>query len=441
MRSILILFLILIINNVFITDTSIIVILTTIALIVSYLFGIKKYQRGFISLKLIFAISFLYNIGGEAILSRSDLFHSYGEYFITAVNFMCSSAISTFIGIDLYLHLKGKTKKELPGKISLNSFYINKLFTEKTSLVFAGLVILGLFPTFLSIALYGRYSFFETREYGDRFLLQIIQPIGYLTSSILAFKLFTLELKTGKKNLYIFLLIFINALFFASGSRYFLLFSLAPIIFLYILKKGRAVLRVKTLIILVICLTLPSLMVQFRSTGISVSDNTQNSESSFLGNFSREGLFEGNVFQFSRIVQHYDNKENEHGERLIPIIFFYIPRTVWPDKPTLLGYDFVHTTNTDFTDEYNSVTASFAAESFVDWGYTGGIIFNLIIGFFIGFLDFLVMRTPFSSVELIFLIFAYPYIFFYVRSFDTSFINLVGIYVYYKLFLFTLKLK
>src|SRR5438045_6884759 len=80
------------------------------------------------------------------------------------------------------------------------------------------------------------------------------------------------------------------------------------------------------------------------------------------------------------------------GASTLAILLFWIPRALWPDKPTLMGYWFPRIASSRGFSAGHSIGLTFAADSYADFGFIGGILFCAIIGLTFGFVDRKAMR-------------------------------------------------
>ena len=71
------------------------------------------------------------------------------------------------------------------------------------------------------------------------------------------------------------------------------------------------------------------------------------------------------------------------GKQLLGVIFFWVPRTIWPTKP--IGSGFVLAEQMNFS--WNNVSANFFAEGYINFGYLGIFIFIILLAFATSKLD------------------------------------------------------
>ena len=96
---------------------------------------------------------------------------------------------------------------------------------------------------------------------------------------------------------------------------------------------------------------------------------------------------EGTVETMAMLVEYFDAHGYLYGVSNRGILLFWIPRSLWPEKPTLLGYWFVHAYGMRGFGDIHNVAGSFAADAYADFGFFGGILFCGLIGFGFGRVD------------------------------------------------------
>ncbi|HGH3152347.1 TPA: hypothetical protein ACJK0A_004171, partial [Acinetobacter baumannii] len=66
-----------------------------------------------------------------------------------------------------------------------------------------------------------------------------------------------------------------------------------------------------------------------------------------------------------------------HGYQLLGVLFFFVPRFLWNDKPFGSGYQL----SLDQGYAFNNISMPFIAEGYVNFGYLGFIIFSIFLAF------------------------------------------------------------
>lgn len=238
----------------------------------------------------------------------------------------------------------------------------------------------------------------------------------------------------------IFLIIFLK------GTRFPLLFSLLG----YCLTSGAVTLinmKLKTVImVLAVAFLLneaSSMMREFRVFGLQESVE-ENSQSNQIQVVDKEKLFsqkvashlsaEGIVDMMDLSMRYFEYHPHTYGLSLSFPLYFWIPRAIWPSKPTMIGYWLVREER--IVGETHSASFGFVGEAYADFG-----IFSSIIMFLLGMLikrmnEFKddVFRNAADSNKVIIASMLYPYVFFMVRSPVTGTITFIGVAVYYFLY-------
>lgn len=264
---------------------------------------------------------------------------------------------------------------------------------------------------------------------------EIAGSIGLVLPAISAYyyRIFT----NNQKHLALVISVPIFFLLFMMGTRYPLLFSTLGFLiggrFINMMKLN-AKSATKLLLSAVVILGLAEAMKDFRVGGFEsisykqeVSDNSSFSEK-LTSKMSPEGIING------MNMEHHYFESNNHTYGLSTgfVLYFWIPRALWPDKPTMLGSWLVR--------KYSSVSGAFSAsygfagEPYADFGY-----FSLLLLFFfgIGLKSIEIFQEDNfkrHSVQSIIAAIMYPYVFFFVRSPVTSTITLLGAFAFYYLF-------
>lgn len=130
---------------------------------------------------------------------------------------------------------------------------------------------------------------------------------------------------------------------------------------------------------------------------------------------------------------YYQKHEFQYGMSNAFILYFWIPRSVWKDKPTMLPF-WLFRKYEDPPTEGFSASVGFMGDFYADFGY-----FSLIVIFLFGFLINrlnCVCERCFSgnSFSRVLAAMCYPYMFFFVRDPITSSMVMVGMMVTFYIF-------
>jgi hypothetical protein len=118
------------------------------------------------------------------------------------------------------------------------------------------------------------------------------------------------------------------------------------------------------------------------------------------------------------------------GSTASAVLVFWVPRALWQDKPTLMGYWLPRFFSTRGFSEGFSASQGFAGNAYVDFGHTGGVVFWFFCGLLLGLFERATARVcAVGDARVILVAPLFGGAFFAVRSFDTTFLLLVGIFV------------
>lgn len=107
-----------------------------------------------------------------------------------------------------------------------------------------------------------------------------------------------------------------------------------------------------------------------------------------------EDFIKGDFDSYSmlaRTIYYADNYSPTYGKQLLGSIFFFIPRTFWPNKPVGSGYFLA----TNFGWKFKNVSSPFIAEGYINFGIVGVIFFAISLAFTNAWLN-----TKYSSLIL-----------------------------------------
>ena len=82
-------------------------------------------------------------------------------------------------------------------------------------------------------------------------------------------------------------------------------------------------------------------------------------------------------------VEHVGKHGIEYGRQLLLPLFFFVPRSVWPDKPVGSGYH----VSLDWPLTSHNVSSPLVAEGFLNFGLPGSISFLFILGMLVRKVD------------------------------------------------------
>lgn len=98
---------------------------------------------------------------------------------------------------------------------------------------------------------------------------------------------------------------------------------------------------------------------------------------------SREFFFLGHFDAFENLGSAVESNFISNGYQLLGALLFFVPRSIWPDKPVGSGYEMANQQGYVF----NNISMPFLGEGFVNFGYLGVVLFAIVIGIIMGYLD------------------------------------------------------
>lgn len=101
-----------------------------------------------------------------------------------------------------------------------------------------------------------------------------------------------------------------------------------------------------------------------------------------------------------------------YGYQLLGVILFFIPRSIWPNKPVGSGYQMAENYNYNF----NNISMPFLAEGYVNFGYAGLLLFSAALAVIMKQLDFKYLLNPGDKIVMSFGVFVCAGLFFMFRG-------------------------
>jgi len=387
--------------------------------------GVADYfNRGSISLFQTWQIAFVFIILSEALILQ---IHT--PDMLQALKFLLLSNNVIILGYFSVVNAYRYRIKKILIPRSNESFPI--LF-----FVLVGLYFYFSLPSALDLFLLGRIGAADLDlSKGNVLVSSLIRSIGLILPSIIAF--YYREIKPTKTILLPFLFSLpIFTLLLISGTRFPLLFSFGGFLIISFADrlKGRIRLNLRYVLFVSVLFVSAKLMASFRSYGFSDKtkyDIIQFSEERFTSKLAAQMSPEGVIDMTSLMMNHFDNHSHTLGASISFLTYFWIPRSVWPEKPTMLGNWLIREYRSGFSEGHSS-SFGFTGELYADFGY-----FSMFFIFFLGVLlkrgdEYLTVHLSQSDgIQQVMAAMLFPYVFFFVRSPITSTITFLGTVVIY----------
>lgn len=377
----------------------------------------------------IWLAGFIFIIVSESILIES------GGNVLNAIKFVFSANYIMIYGYYFPIKFK-KYSQPMLKNINVNSSKWTIYMIILTLFVY----IIYFFPTALRSFKYGRHG--SPDDYtndANVFISSFIYSIGFILPSIIIY--YYKEIKKKKNLMFPFLLCLpIFIILFIGGSRFPLLFSfLGFAIMVQNNRSKKITLNIKFIGLILLLLLSTQLMIEFRNQGFANFENNSNTDISVIDERLSKRIAsqmspEGVIDMTALSMTYFESHSHTYGKTTLFITYFWIPRSIWPDKPTMIGHWLIREYRSGFGSQH-SASFGFTGELYADFGYFS-LFFVFLIGIILRWSEqfknyYLSQDNAFQKV-LIAMIFSY--VFFFVRSPMTSTINFIGILAVYFLF-------
>lgn len=377
----------------------------------------------------IWLIGFIFIIVSEAILIES------GYNVLKAIKFLFSANYLIIYGY--YLPIKFKKYNKSMANVENNS--VSK-WTKYIIILALFIYIIYYLPATLRSFMYGRHGSPEDYIDDNNILISsLINSIGFILPSIIVY--YYKEIK--KKKSFIFPFLFSLPIFimlFIGGTRFPLLFSfLGFVIMMLSNEKKKITLSFKFIALISLLILSSQLMMEFRNIGFSNLENVSNTNVSIVekrisNRIASQMSPEGVIDMTALSMTYFETHSHTYGKTILFITYFWVPRSIWPNKPTMIGNWLIREFRSGFGSSH-SASFGFTGELYADFGYFS-LFFVFILGIVLRwseqFKNYYLSKDKAFQKVLVAMIFSY--VFFFVRSPMTSTINFIGILAIYFLF-------
>lgn len=394
-------------------DNNILAISEVNLVFLSVLIVLDYYDKKSLSLFQVWLVGFIFIILSEAILIEPR------ENILEAVKFLLIANYLMILGYLMPVKLKRQNKAyRLIPRVKAS---------DQTAFILILLVV-----SYVVYALPGAILAYRLGRnaaagilYTDRNLIlsTFFNGLALLLPSIIVF--YYKEIRK-KKSLLIPLLISmpVFVILFVGGSRFPLLFSFGGFLIISQARSaGRITLNLKLIGFLLLLVTSSFLMGQFRSGGLAGFQSGAKetvTETRLSKRIASEMSPEGVVDMTALSMKYFESNPHTYGKSIAFLTYFWVPRAVWPDKPTMIGHWLIRKYRSGFS-EGHSASFGFTGELFADFGYFS-LFFVFLLGMLLKWADLFrayQLAQPMSySKVLVGMIFSY--VFFFVRSPVTS---------------------
>jgi hypothetical protein len=226
--------------------------------------------------------------------------------------------------------------------------------------------------------------------------------------------------------------------FFAVGTRFYVLFCVGGYLVMAFKSAIFSKLRARTVSwALALLVAIGSIVGQVTNYRVSGYENAELSALSstesgltLIGKFlSPEGVVKINA----DLIDFFNRNDHLYGASTSFILYFWIPRELWPTKPNMIGYWLVREYESGFADGH-SVSVGFFGDLYADFRL-GVFPVMILTGYLLAKLEKRVLRVLGGPMHgpMVLAAMTYPAVFFFVRSPLTTVMNFIGIYLAYKL--------
>lgn len=403
----------------------------------------NKYR---ISLILVFYFGVCYMFIPEILFDKT--IPSISENYIIPIKYIFIFLVTTTLGYNLKTHIKVTPKfKNINMAVNNRYIYINHKIGFSVILIFLILYIILIFPIASKSFMVGKSS--ESLFSSNPIIAFIQRGLPYVLPPFFAFyfKNIVSSKKAFLKSFLFSLPIFL--LLIGLGGRHYLLFSFLSYFFIL---KGFKIDKI-TLIAFVLFITISSIIKQYRHSGFegyirgeqTYSDiKATSSPNNITEKIASYGANEGIVNGFVNMYAYVNDKGNgfSYGTESLSFLYFWIPRSVWEDKPTQIGYWLLRTYRSDAA-EGHSIDFGYFGIFYMDFGFYITLFICFLLGLLMKRLDGLLMKTQLEKNNIfnVLLVFSFPAIFYFMRSPLPAFIEFIGVYLLYKSIKSIFKIK
>lgn len=261
--------------------------------------------------------------------------------------------------LDLLLLKKCQTKRELSGTILVMLSLISLLITlHFNNYNLANLLLRG----------GGEVERLAVNQSISLIYSNFIRPIPVIC--LIFFK------KYGLKNIkleVVLIILVLTSNFPTSAARFYIAALYIPLLILYIKQFSKNYLLLNKTIMLGLLVIFPFLDQVRRIHSINDLKFSLDFQMFLQGHFDSYQMF-------MRVV---DENFITMGQQLLTAIFFFIPRSIWPNKSIGSG----HLVSQKFGLSFDNISMNFFGEGYINFGFIGILVFTIAIAFINAKLD------------------------------------------------------
>lgn len=287
-------------------------------------------------------------------------------------------------------------------------------------------------PSVMNVYNEGRGTILSNAKGSGTLMGALRGALGLLMPAMIAYYIRRVKKKPVALALVLSLPITILQLF--GGTRFRFLFSVLPIMIilgLFNIKRGEKNKIALLVMAMVAMILLTNFVKENRASGfadaeMSFFDENERYESKratvwLARHFSPEGI----VRMARRADVYFSENSLHYGKETSFILYFWVPRSIWKDKPTQLDYWLIREFE-NVADEF-STASGFIGELRADFGW-GCLFFIFLFGMLLKKIDLYstaVLSKENDAFNVVLVSVLYPWAFFFVRSPITSTMSLL----------------
>jgi len=370
----------------------------------------------------LWAFAFVYMIVPEGLEDGKALLTEYGisgylsQYYTLILNSIVLMAYAVF----LLMRSHNATLKPIENvEVVIQKRYLYYVYAAYF------LFIAMMIPIVLGVIRGGRFN--DAGAIISGFLAQVIRGMGLLLPPFIYFYYAKVK-KTAWKALVVCSPLFL--LCFLSGTRMFLLFSIISFAGIWLIENKIDIKKVGLISLLAFSLASASVFIrEFRRFGFGSTEEIEQADhGNSLG--SNEGLLAYN----SMLVHYFSAHDHSYGKESAFILYFWVPRELWPDKPNMLEAWLWRSYAVGISSEGHSSSHAFWGYSYADFGIWGSVIFSLLIASGLSLIDHNVIYQNYQGKFGITLIACmYSIVLIFYRSPLTTVFYFISILIIYNL--------
>lgn len=315
-------------------------------------------------------------------------------------------------------------------------------YAENKPLYIKNFGIYVIFFVGVIVSLFYSYVFFNEADDGSRgsslLLVHSLRAIAIVSISILIINY--LENKNNKTLTLILLIVFGSSFItITGGQRYFLSMLIIGLFFTYKRNIGNNYSFIFFMIVGLIIYPIIGALRRVTEISVGISNNIAQME---ILSVLSQGSFDA-YSMLLNTIRYVEDLGITYGYQFIGALFFFVPRSLWPDKPIGSGAYVAEKLGFTFT----NVSSPLTAEGYINFGLLGVIVLFVFLGFVIKKIDTKYWVYNLNNQQN-FLYIIYPFtlaLFFFIQRGDmmSGFAFFAGLllssFIYYKLIIFFFK--